>query len=107
MSATLYRVQTRTDAIEGYDDVLITWAAEGRMSPVAPYADVIEGLGSGDEADLVHRGQPWRYATPCHQLCDIVTSAGRLDTGAAGLPTLPPRCSRSGYSTWKRRRRVT
>ena len=33
MAATLYRVQTRTDAIEGYDDVLITWAAEGRTSP--------------------------------------------------------------------------
>jgi|SRR5215203_2043525 hypothetical protein len=49
MAATLYRVQTRTDAIEGYDDVLITWAAEGRTAPVAPYADVIEGLGSGDE----------------------------------------------------------
>ena len=48
MAATLYRVQTRTDAIEGYDDVLITWAAEGRTAPVAPYADVIEawrGLG--------------------------------------------------------------
>jgi hypothetical protein len=55
MAATLYRVQTRTDAIEGYDDVLITWAAEGRTSPVAPYADVIEGLGSGDEADLFRR----------------------------------------------------
>jgi hypothetical protein len=49
MAATLYRVQTRTDAIEGYDDVLITWAAAGRTSPVAPYADVIEGLGPGDE----------------------------------------------------------
>ena len=24
MAATLYRVQTRTDAIEGYDDVLIS-----------------------------------------------------------------------------------
>jgi hypothetical protein len=34
MAATLYRVQTRTDAIEGYDDVLITWAAEGRTAPV-------------------------------------------------------------------------
>jgi len=55
MAATLYRVQTRTDAIEGYDDVLITWAAEGRTSPVAPYADVIEGLGSGDHADLFRR----------------------------------------------------
>src|SRR5215217_2115174 len=55
MNATLYRVQTRTDAIEGYDDVLITWAAEGRTSPVAPYADVIEGLGSGDHADLFRR----------------------------------------------------
>jgi len=55
MAATLYRVQTRTDAIEGYDDVLITWAAAGRTSPVAPYADVIEGLGSGDEADLFRR----------------------------------------------------
>ena len=55
MAATLYRVQTRTDAIEGYDDVLITWAAEGRTSPVAPYADVIEGLGSGDEPDLFRR----------------------------------------------------
>src|SRR5215211_6664603 len=55
MAATLYRVQTRTDAIAGYDDVLITWAAEGRTSPVAPYSDVIEGLGSGDEADLFRR----------------------------------------------------
>src|ERR687889_1271780 len=55
MAATLYRVQTRTDAIEGYDDVLITWAAEGRTVPVAPYADVIEGLGSGDEPDLFRR----------------------------------------------------
>src|SRR5687768_6596216 len=55
MAATLYRVQTRTDAIEGYDDVLITWAAEGRTSPVAPYADVIEGLGSSDHADLFRR----------------------------------------------------
>ena len=45
MAATLYRVQTRTDTIEGYDDVLITWAAEGRTSPVAPYADLIEDLG--------------------------------------------------------------
>jgi hypothetical protein len=55
MAATLYRVQTRTDAIEGYDDVLITWAAEGRTAPVAPYADVIEGLGSGDHADQFRR----------------------------------------------------
>src|SRR5215211_5757415 len=55
MTATLYRVQTRTDAIEGYDDVLITWAAAGRTAPVAPYADVIEGLGPGDEADLFRR----------------------------------------------------
>src|SRR5215204_6839507 len=55
MAATLYRVHTRTDAIEGYDDVLITWAAEGRTSPVAPYVDVIEGLGSGDHADLFRR----------------------------------------------------
>ena len=55
MNATLYRVQTRTDAIEGYDDVLITWAAAGRTAPVAPYADVIEGLGSGDEPDLFRR----------------------------------------------------
>ncbi len=55
MAATLYRVQTRTDAIGGYDDVLITWAAAGRTSSVAPYADVIEGLGSGDHADLFRR----------------------------------------------------
>src|SRR5215207_985827 len=55
MAATLYRVQTRTDAIEGYDHVLITWAAAGRTAPVAPYADVIEGLGPGDEADLFRR----------------------------------------------------
>jgi hypothetical protein len=55
MGPTLYRVQTRTDAIEGYDDVLISWAAAGRTAPVAPYADVIEGLGSGDEAELFRR----------------------------------------------------
>src|SRR3712207_6536639 len=55
MAATLYRVQTRTDAIEGYDDVLITWAAAGRIAPVAPYADVIEGLGHGEEVDMFRR----------------------------------------------------
>jgi hypothetical protein len=55
MAAKLYRVQTRTDAIQGYDDVLITWTAAGRDAPPAPYADVVEGLGSGDEADLFRR----------------------------------------------------
>jgi hypothetical protein len=55
MAATLYRVQTRTDAIEGYDDVLITWVAAGREVPPAPYAEVTEGLDSGDEADLFRR----------------------------------------------------
>jgi hypothetical protein len=55
MTATLYRVQTRTDAIEGYDDVLITWVAAGREAPVTSYADVIKGLGSSDEADLFRR----------------------------------------------------
>jgi hypothetical protein len=55
MTATLYRVQTRTDAIEGYNGVLITWAAAGRTAQVAPYADVIESLGSGDHADLFRR----------------------------------------------------
>jgi hypothetical protein len=55
MAAKLYRVQTRTDAIQGYAGVLITWTAAGRDAPPAPYADVIEGLGSGDEADLFRR----------------------------------------------------
>jgi hypothetical protein len=55
MIAKLYRVQTRTDAIEGYDDVLVTWVAAGREAPPAPYADAIEGLGSDDEADLYRR----------------------------------------------------
>ena len=55
MIAKLYRVQTRTDAIEGYDDVLVTWVAAGREAPPAPYANAIEGLGSDDEADLYRR----------------------------------------------------
>src|SRR5829696_7082693 len=76
MAATLYRVQTRTDAIEGYDDVLITWAAEGRTSPVAPYADVIEGLGSGDHADLFRRNAVDELFTLRKQRRGLPTSKG-------------------------------
>lgn len=51
----LYRVNSTVNNFKyrgvRYDGVIITWFAEGRVEPPAPYSEAVEGLQPGEEVD--------------------------------------------------------